>query len=114
MNARAWARTGSTPFVPSAPHPDVGGLSATIERGQALEHHGQREDARRLYEQALRDGTVSTPVSAAQLLRLIARTYLFDADFAAAVDCASAALALAEQRHDASRRGHALNMLASV
>jgi putative nucleotidyltransferase with HDIG domain len=114
MNARSWARTGSTPFVPSAPRLDAGGLPATIERGQALEHHGQRDDARRLYECALRDGTASTPVEAAQLLRLIARTYLFDADFAAAVDCATAALAAAEQSSNEAGRGHALNILASV
>jgi putative nucleotidyltransferase with HDIG domain len=114
MNARAWARTGSTPFVPSAPRLEAGGLSATIERGQALEHHGQREDARRLYEQALRDGTVASPSEAAQLIRLVARTYLHDADFASAIDCASAALAVADQSHDEAGRGHALNILASV
>ena len=114
MNARNWARTGSTPFVPAVPRLEVQGLSATIQRGQALEHHGQREDARRLYEKALRDGTVSTSIDAAQLLRLIARTHMFDADFAAAVDCASAALAVAEQSHHEAGRGHALNILASV
>ena len=114
MNARNWARTGSTPFVPAAPRLATDGLSATIQRGQALEHHGQREDARRLYEMALRDGTVSTSIDAAQLLRLIARTHMFDADFAAAVDCASAALAVAEQSHHEAGRGHALNILASV
>ena len=114
MSARSWARTGSTPFVPSVPRLDAGSLTATIERGKALEHHGQREDARRLYELALRDGTASTPAEAAQLLRLIARTYLFDADFPAAVDCATAALAAAEQSQNESGRGHALNILASV
>ena len=114
MNARSWARTGSTPFVPSAPRLHAGGLTATIERGQALEHHGQRDDARRLYEAALRDGTARTAAEAAQLLRLIARAYLHDADYAAAIDCASAALATAEQAHDEAARGHAINIIASV
>ncbi|HET9011821.1 MAG TPA: hypothetical protein VFN38_08395, partial [Gemmatimonadaceae bacterium] len=80
MNARQWARTGSTPFVPSVRHLGAGGLPAAIERGQALEHHGQRDDARRTYEQALRDGSASSSAEAAQLLRLVARTYLHDAD----------------------------------
>jgi putative nucleotidyltransferase with HDIG domain len=96
------------------PRLEAGGLPATIERGQALEHHGQREDARRLYEQALRDGTATTAFDAAQLLRLVARTYLFDADYGAAVDSATAALAVAEQNRDEAGRGHALNILASV
>jgi putative nucleotidyltransferase with HDIG domain len=114
MSTRSWARTGSTPFVPSAPRLHAGGLSATIERGQALEHHGQREDARRLYEWALRDGTATNSTEAAQLLRLIARAYMNDADFASAVDCATAALAVAEQSGHEAGRGHALNILASV
>jgi len=114
MNGRAWARTGSTPFVPSAPRLSAGGLSATIERGQALEHHGQRDDARRLYEGALHDGTAKTSTECAQLLRLVARTYLHDADYAAAIDCATAALAIADQMNDDGGRGHAINILAIV
>ena len=114
MSARSWVRTGSTPFVPSVPRLQAGGLTATMERGQALEHHGQRDDARRLYEGALRDGTARTAREAAQLLRLIARAYLHDANYSAAIDCASAALATAEQAHDEQARGHAINILASV
>jgi putative nucleotidyltransferase with HDIG domain len=114
MSTRSWARTGSTPFVPSAPGLHAGGLPAAIERGQALEHHGQREDARRVYESALRDGTATTSREAAQLLRLIARAYMNDADFASAADCAGAALAVAELSLDEAGRGHALNILASV
>jgi putative nucleotidyltransferase with HDIG domain len=113
MSTRLWARTGSTPFVPSVPRA-AGGLSAIIERGQALEHHGQREDARQLYEGSLRDGTARTANEAAQLVRLVARTYLHDADFISAVDCATAALTIAEQGDDEAGRGHALNILASV
>jgi putative nucleotidyltransferase with HDIG domain len=114
MSARAWARTGSTPFIPSSPRLDDGGLSAVIECGQALEHHGQRDDARRLYEQALHEGAATAPSEAAQLLRLIARTYLHDANYEAAIDCASAALAVAEQAGDEPGRGHAINILAII
>src|SRR4051812_39406970 len=114
MNARDWARTGSIPFVPSAPRLHAGGLSATIERGQALEHHGQRADARQLYEQALRDGTAQNASDAARLLRLIARAHMNDANYDAATDCASVALLAAEQVQDEPARGHAINILASV
>jgi putative nucleotidyltransferase with HDIG domain len=93
---------------------EAGGLSAVIECGQALEHHGQRDDARRLYEQALREGTAVTPADAAQLIRLVARTFLFDADYPAAMDCAIAALAVADQMQDDAARGHAINILAIV
>ena len=114
MTARQWARTGSTPFVPSVRHLTAGGLPAVLERGQALEHHGQRDDARRIYEHALRDGSATSSSEAAQLLRFVARTYLHDADYAAAADCAAAALAVAEQTHNEAGRGHAINFLAVV
>src|SRR6478672_7724035 len=114
MTARAWARTGSTPFVPSVARMEAGGVSSVIECGQALEHHGQRDDARRLYEQALSHGTASTASEAAQLLRLVARTYLHDANYPATVDCATAALAVADQARDEAARGHAINILAIV
>ncbi|HET7186509.1 MAG TPA: HD domain-containing phosphohydrolase [Gemmatimonadaceae bacterium] len=114
MTARAWARTGSTAFVPSIARMEAGGLSSVIECGQALEHHGQRDDARRLYEQALSHGTASTASEAAQLLRLVARTYLHDANYVATVDCATAALAVADQARNEAARGHAINILAIV
>jgi putative nucleotidyltransferase with HDIG domain len=114
MNARDWARTGATPFVPIVSRVPAGGLSTTIERGQALEHHGQRAEARQLYEQALRDGTAQDASDAARLLRLIARAHMNDADYDAAIDCASVALVAAEQAQDEPARGHAINILASV
>jgi putative nucleotidyltransferase with HDIG domain len=114
MKARLWARTGSTPFVPSVRHLHAGGLSAAIEHGQELEHHGQREDARRIYEQALHDGSAASAADAAQLLRLVARTHVHDANYDAAVDCATAALAIAEQTLNEGARGHAINFLAVV
>jgi len=85
-----------------------------MERGQSLEHGGQKERARQIYEAALHDGTASTPGEAAQLLRLIARTYLQEANYEAAVDCATAALAVAEHSEDEGACGHAMNVLAIV
>jgi putative nucleotidyltransferase with HDIG domain len=88
------------------------GMSTVIERGQTLERGGQKEKARQLYEAALHDGTAGSPGDAAQLLRLIARTYLQEANYPAAIDCANAALAIAEQSRDERARGHAVNILA--
>jgi putative nucleotidyltransferase with HDIG domain len=114
MSSRAWARTGSTPYVSPIPRQSSGSLAAVIDRGQALEHHGQREDARRLYETALHNGAATTSAEAAQLLRYVARTYMHDANYDAATDCAEAALAVAEQGHDEAGRGHAMNILAII
>jgi putative nucleotidyltransferase with HDIG domain len=85
-----------------------------MKRGQALERQGQREDARRLYEQGLCDGLATSASEAAQLLRLVARTYLQDADYDACADCARAALAVSELSADETGRGHAINILAIV
>jgi putative nucleotidyltransferase with HDIG domain len=82
--------------------------------GQALERRGRRDEARRLYEGALHDGTAATPRDAAQLLRLVARTYLNEADLSATTECAEAAFAVAEACGDRAAQGHATNILAIV
>ena len=84
------------------------------ERGQGLERGGQLGSARQLYEAALHDGTATTPSDAAQLLRFVARTYLQEAVYSAAIDCANAALAVADCMQDEGARGHAVNILAIV
>ncbi|HEX5970745.1 MAG TPA: HD domain-containing phosphohydrolase [Gemmatimonadaceae bacterium] len=91
-----------------------GGMRVVVDRGQMWERSGQRESARELYEAALHEGTATTPADAAQLLRLIARTWMQDANYAAAIDCASAALMIAELTGDEGARGHAINILAIV
>ena len=93
-------------------HPRL--LSVILQRGQALEREGRRDEARQLYDVALRDGTATTSDQAAQLLRWIARTFLQDGNFDAATDCAQAALAVAEQSRNDGARGHAINVLAIV
>lgn len=93
---------------------DGTGIAPVIERGQLLERAGQQESARELYEAALHDGTAATSSDAAQLLRLVARTHLQRANYSAAVDCANAALAVAEQSDDERARGHAVNILAVI
>ena len=89
-------------------------LAAVQQCGQALERDSKRDEARQLYERALRDGVARTSSQAAQLLRWVARTFLQDGDYAAAADCAHAALSVAEQGGDEGARGHAINILAIV
>ena len=80
---------GVRAIAPTRPN----GIVAVVERGQAMERSGQRDQARALYEAALRDGTTSTSTDAAQLLRLVARTYMLDANYAAGIDCDSGSAA---------------------
>lgn len=89
-------------------------FETVLEDGHSLERRGQRDDARVLYELSLRDGTAATPEDAAQLIRLIARAFLQDRDFAAATDCANTALAVSEQIGDEAGRGRAINTLATI
>ena len=89
-------------------------LNDVLEKGQSHERVGQRVEARALYEQAIHSGAIQQPSEIGQLLRLVSRTYWQDGDYAAADDCATAALAVAEQAGDEAGRGRAINMLASI
>jgi putative nucleotidyltransferase with HDIG domain len=89
-------------------------LPLVLEEGQALERRGQREDARALYEAFLHGPGAKTASEAAQLLRLVARTYLEGGDEEAAEDCIQAALAVSEQSNDESGRGLAINTLGNI
>ena len=102
-------RTIPTPGAEALPQ-----FANVVTQGQALERRGQRDEARALYESALHDDRVGTSADAAQLLRLISRAHLQDGDYAAADDCAGAALAVSEQTQDEAGRARAINMLASI
>jgi putative nucleotidyltransferase with HDIG domain len=114
MSAQLQPRAGTPYFVPTIARGATRVLSTVIERGQAQEHRGNREEARALYETALHDGSATSPDDAAQLLRLVARTYLQDANYPAAIDCAEAALAVAERSANEAGRGYAINVLAII
>ena len=101
----------AVPSPASAPVSEIGDILA---QGQALERRGQREDARTLYESALRDGRATTPGDVAQLHRLMSRAYLQDGEFGSADECALLALSVSEQAKDEAGRGRAINMLASI
>lgn len=85
-----------------------------IEQARGLEREGRRHEARAAYETALRSLVGPSPAMASSLLRWIARSYESEADFAAAEDCAEAALACAEMAGEREPLGHALNMLGIV
>jgi len=76
---------------------------------------GHRDEARAFFERALYrlrgDGAGS---QAAALLRWIARTYVMEANTDAAMDCASAALAVAQACGDQDGEGHAINVQATI
>src|SRR5215210_2337856 len=84
--------------------------SQLIDEAKAAERQGRREEARRLYEHALRrlprDG--SQAVLASAIVRWIARTHQADANNEAALDCIVAALAIAELCGDEAAIGHAI------
>ena len=83
-----------------------------MAEGQALERRGQRDDARRVYRDALAAGVIDDASGIAQLHRWIARTFTQDSDHAAAEDAARTALAVSDAAGDEAGRGHATNMLA--
>ena len=88
----------------------VAGLRAEAEHAEAA---GHRELARRRYESALY--LLRGPAMAGEasvILRRIGRLYFDDGDFAAGVDCLTAALASAEALGDASLVAYANNVMA--
>ena len=86
-----------------------------IERGKLAEREGRREEARRLFEEALHAlGSSAHAATASALLRWIGRTYHTDGDHAAAMDCLDAALCVADLCGDQASAGHAFNLQAIV
>src|SRR3954462_3149984 len=86
-----------------------------IDRGKLAEREGRRDEARRLFEEALQAlGSSVHAATASALLRWIGRTYHTDGDYAAALDCLEAALCVAELCGDQASEGHAINLQAIV
>jgi putative nucleotidyltransferase with HDIG domain len=89
-------------------------LEAVRQRAHALERAGHSIEARELYERALVDGTAAGVADAAMLLRMVARSYMHEAEYDAAGDCATAALFVAERGDIVSEQGYATNILAVI
>src|SRR3954462_4477526 len=88
----------------------VAGLMAEAEHAEAA---GHRELARRRYESALYLLRGSSGASQASvILRRVGRLYFDDGDFAAGVDCLTAALATAEAVGDQALVAYANNVMA--
>jgi diguanylate cyclase (GGDEF)-like protein/putative nucleotidyltransferase with HDIG domain len=95
--------------------PAVASAAELMERGRTAELAGNRVDARAHYEAALYQlSRKGDAMQAATLMRWIARTYTVDADYDAAMDCATAALAISEAVGDSAGEGHAVNVQAVV
>ena len=82
---------------------------------QNAEREGDRIAARADFEHALtRVQTAAEGKDASDVIRWIARSYHFDGDSDAAIDCLEAAIAIAELGDDDAALGHGLNVKAVV
>lgn len=89
--------------------------ASLIEEAQLAERRGQRDQARRLYDAALsRLGEAASGSEGSAILRWIARTHQVDGNAEVALECAEAALAIAEANEDLASIGHATNLKAIV
>ena len=91
-----------------------GTVTQLVQQAQSLERQGHRDEARGFYESALMEHASHDSPFAAELVRLIGRTYMLDADYDAADVSARVALGISERAHDDTGRGHATNMLACI
>lgn len=89
----------------STPAPGLLSYAAVVQTAQHSEQCGRRLEARALYEAALhRLGEATDESDASNLLRWIARTHRDEPDLDLTLDCAEAALAVAEAHaHRATR-----------
>ena len=87
-------------------------IASLIAEGEQLERQLRRDEARRRYEAALQLRPHPEPEGATLLLRRVARTYIDEAQFEAALDCLEAAVACAEASGDATGVAHAVNLMA--
>ncbi len=94
---------------------DTLSYDALVEEAQHAELQGRRVQARELYEVALwRLREAPSAAQASDLLRWIARTHRVDGELGLALDCADAALVIAEAHGDVANMGHATNLLAII
>jgi putative nucleotidyltransferase with HDIG domain len=97
---------------PLEPHLLSATVAGLIDEAQRLERGGQRGAARSRYESALYSLKRDDGVVAAAIVRRVARTYVEEGQFDAALDCLTAARAIAESIGNANGIAHALNLMA--
>jgi len=89
-------------------------IAALIDAAQQSERAGQREIARRKYETALYMLHASDRPAASAIIRRVARSYIEDGLFDAALDCLEAAMGVSECNDEPGGVAHALNTMAIV
>lgn len=90
-------------------------VQSLIDRAHELERASVLDDARQLYERALRRHVPGQDkASATNIVRWIARTYISEARYNEARDCLALSLALAEVAGDGAGTGHSINQLGIV
>lgn len=87
-------------------------LAALIAEAQKSERAGQREIARRKYETALYMLQTGDGPVASAIVRRVARSYIEEGQFDAALDCLEAAIGISEANDEPSGIAHALNWMA--
>lgn len=88
-------------------------LRALIDRAHDCERQSRRDEARALYESALRRMRLpAAGHSVTSIVRWIARTYLADAMFEEARDCLELSYTVAELSGDLAGIGHSINQMA--
>lgn len=86
-----------------------------IDEGHELERQARLDEARSVYEEALRAlSREEAPRLASSVLRWIARTYQRAARYDEALDCLTVSLVAAEAYADGAGIGHATNLLAII
>ena len=89
-------------------------IATLIEEAQRSDRAGRREIARRRYETALYLLRAGDGVVASAIVRRVARSYIDEGQFDAALDCLAAALGMAEALGDTSGIAHAMNWMATT
>jgi tetratricopeptide (TPR) repeat protein len=83
-----------------------------VERAESADREGSRPVARGTYERAIRMLTRDEGGFAPTIIRRIARSYIDDEMFDAALDCLAAAQHLSRARGDTSGVAHAMILMA--
>jgi putative nucleotidyltransferase with HDIG domain len=89
-------------------------IATLVDEAQRSDRAGQREIARRRYETALYllrpgDGRIASAI-----VRRVARSYIDEGQFDAALDCLTAALGIAEALNETNGIAHAKNWIATI
>ena len=101
----------STPLPFAALRPEV---AALVEQARKADRDGQRALARSSYERAIRMLGRDEAELVPTLIRRIARSYIDDGIFDAALDCLAAAQHLSRARGDTAGVAHAVNQMATA